>query len=84
MGIRVSDKGVKEKLTLTQLILIYLSSRGCLTLEELEEYTNAKREVLLVTLTRMYKKGLIYRKWRHFSGRKYREYCLKYREEILH
>lgn len=84
MGIRVSDKGVKEKLTLTQLILIYLSNKGCLTLEELEEYTNAKREVLLVTLTRMYKKGLIYRKWRKFGGKKYREYCLKYRDEILH
>jgi predicted transcriptional regulator len=74
---------VKEKLTLTQLILIYLSNRGCLTLEELENLTKAKRSVLLVELTRLHKKGLIYRKWRHFSGRKYREYCLKSRDQIL-
>jgi DNA-binding MarR family transcriptional regulator len=74
---------VKEKMTLTQLILIYLSVRGCLTLEELEEYTGAKRNVLLVTLTRLYQRGLIYRKWRHFSGRKYREYCLKHRDEVI-
>ena len=80
----MSDKGVKEKLTLVQLVLIYLSNRGCLTLEELERYTGAKPGVLLVTLTRLHKKGLIYRKWRRFGGRKYREYCLKYREEILH
>jgi len=75
---------VKEKLTLVQLILIYLSNRGCLTLEELEKYTNAKRNVLLVTLTRLHNKGIIYRKWRRFGGRKYREYCLKYRDEVLH
>jgi predicted transcriptional regulator of viral defense system len=74
---------VKEKMTLTQLILIYLAQRGCLTLEELEKYTNAKRNVLLVTLTRLHKKGLLYRKWRRFGGRKYREYCLKYRDEII-
>ena len=73
----------KGKLSLVQLILIYLSNKGCLTLEELERYTSAKRNVLLVTLTRLHRKGLIYRKWRHFSGRKYREYCLKYRDEIL-
>ena len=75
---------MKDKLTLVQLILIYLSNRGCLTIEELERYTGAKREVLLVTLTRLHQRGLIYRKWRHFSGRKYREYCLKSRDEILH
>jgi predicted transcriptional regulator of viral defense system len=74
---------VKEKMSLVQLILVYLSNRGCLTLEEMEKYTGAKRNVLLVTLTRLHKRGLIYRKWRHFSGRKYREYCLKYRDEIL-
>ena len=73
----------KGKLSLVQLILIYLANKGCLTLEELEELTEAKRNVLLVTLTRLHRKGLIYRKWRHFSGRKYREYCLKYRDEIL-
>jgi predicted transcriptional regulator of viral defense system len=74
---------VKEKMTLTQLILIHLAQRGCLTLEELEKHTNAKRNVLLVTLTRLHKKGLLYRKWRRFGGRKYREYCLKYRDEII-
>jgi DNA-binding MarR family transcriptional regulator len=74
---------VKEKMTLSQLILVYLSNKGCLTLEELEKYTGAKRNVLLVTLTRLHKRGLIYRKWRHFNKRKFREYCLKYRDEIL-
>ena len=74
----------KEKLTITQLIIIYLANRGCLTLEELEKYTGAKRGVLLVTLTRLHAKGVIYRKWRHIGGKKYREYCLKYRDEILH
>ncbi len=73
----------KGKLSLTQLILIYLATRGCLTLEELEKYTGAKRGVLLVTLTRLHARGLIYRKWRRFSGRKYREYCLKSRDQIL-
>ena len=70
-------------MSLVQLILVYLSNRGCLTLEELIKYTGAKQNVLLVTLTRLHKRGLIYRKWRHFSGRKYREYCLKHRDEIL-
>ena len=56
------NERVKEKMSLVQLILIYLSKRGCLTLEELEKYTNADRNVLLVTLTRLHKKGLIYRK----------------------
>ena len=74
---------IKEKMSLSQLILIYLAERGCLTLEELERYTGGKRNVLLVTLTRMHKRGLIYRKWRHFSDRKFREYCLKYRDELL-
>jgi len=74
---------VKEKMTLTQLILVYLSNKGCLTLEELEHYTNTKRNVLLVTLTRMHARGLVYRKWRRFAGRKFREYCLKHRDELL-
>ena len=51
---------IKEKMTLAQLILVYLSNRGCLTLEELERYTNSKRNVLLVTLTRLHQRGLIY------------------------
>jgi predicted transcriptional regulator len=74
---------MKEKLTVTQLILLYLGNRGCLTLEELMKKTDAKKSVLLVTLTRMHKKGIIYRKWRNFGGKKYREYCLKNRDEIL-
>jgi len=74
---------MKGKLSLTQLILIRLSNRGCLTLEELEKYTEAKRGVLLVTLTRLHERDLIYRKWRHFGGRTYREYCMKSRDEIL-
>nr|AAC44106.1 ORF80; Method: conceptual translation supplied by author [Sulfolobus islandicus]BAF62544.1 plrA80 [synthetic construct] len=80
MGSHMSD--LKEKLTLTQLILIRLS-KSCQTLEELERYTGANRNVLLVTLTRLHKKGIIYRKWRRFGGRKYREYCLKSRDELL-
>jgi len=74
---------MRGKPTLVQLVLIHLANRGCLTLEELQRYTGAKPGVLLVTLTRLHKKGVIYRKWRHFSGRKYREYCLKGRDEIL-
>ncbi|WP_353616868.1 hypothetical protein [Sulfolobus sp. S-194] len=31
----------------------------------------------------MAKEGIIYRKWRHVGGRKFGEYCLKYREEIV-
>ena len=78
----MSEK-IKEKMTLAQLILIYLSNKGCLTLEELEKYTNASRRVLLVTLSRLHKRELIYRKWRRFGGRRYREYCLKYRDKLL-
>ena len=74
---------VKDKLSISQLILIYLSNRGCLTLEELAKYTGAKRDVLLVTLTRLHQRGVIYRKWRHIGGKKFREYCLKSREEIV-
>jgi len=74
---------MKEKLTVTQLILLELGNRGCLTLEELMKKTDAKKSVLLVTLTRMHKRGIIYRKWRVFGGKKYREYCLKARDELL-
>jgi len=74
---------MKGKLSLTQLVLIRLADRGCQTLEELERYTGAKRNVLLVTLTRLHQRGLLYRKWRHFGGRTYREYCMKSRDEIL-
>jgi len=73
---------MKRKMTLVQLILIGLSNRGCLTVEELEKYTKAKRNVLLVTLTRLHQRDIIYRKWRHIDGRKVREYCLKQSDEI--
>ena len=74
---------MRGKLSLVQLVLIHLANRGCLTLEELQKYTEAKPGVLLVTLTRLHKKGMIYRKWRHFSGHKIREYCLKSRDQIV-
>ena len=74
---------MKRNITRVQLILIGLANRGCLTLEELERFTKAKRSVLLVELSRLYKRGVIYRKWRHIAGHKIREYCLKGREEIL-
>ena len=74
---------VKDKLSISQLILIYLSNRGCLTLEELQKYTGANRNVLLVTLTRLHQHGVIYRKWRHIAGKKFREYCLKNRDQIV-
>ena len=74
---------MKRNITIVQLILIGLANRGCLTLEELERFTKAKRSVLLVELSRLYKKGLVYRKWRHIAGRKYREYCLKGRDQVL-
>jgi len=72
-----------HKLTIVQLVLIHLANRGCLTLEELEKYTGAGRGALLVTLTRLHQRGIIYRKWRHFGGRRYREYCLKYRDALI-
>ena len=74
---------MKRGITLVQNVLILLANRGCLTLEELENLTKAKESVLLVTLSRLNKRGIIYRKWRHIAGHKVREYCLKHREEIL-
>jgi len=53
-----------------------------MTLEELEEKTETKKNVLLVYLTRLSKRGLITRKWRKIAGIKVREYCLKYRDEL--
>jgi len=49
---------MRHGLTIVQNILIQLANRGCLTLEELEKLTKAKRSVLLVELTRLYKKEL--------------------------
>ncbi|BDC00256.1 DNA-binding protein [Saccharolobus caldissimus] len=70
-----------ERFTLSELILVLLSKQ-CMTLEELEEKTGTKKNVLLVYLTRLSKRGLITRKWRKFAGIKVREYCLKYRDEL--
>lgn len=68
--------GIAMPMTYTEEIILALS-KGCRTLEELQERTGLERGELLVYLSRMYKRGLIYRKWRKFGGRKYREYCLK-------
>ncbi|BAB66352.1 DNA-binding protein [Sulfurisphaera tokodaii str. 7] len=71
-----------ERFTLSELILLSLSRR-CMTLEELQERTGAEKNTLLVYLTRMYKRGIISRQWRKIAGIRVREYCLKYRDEIL-
>ncbi|MCY0882801.1 MAG: DNA-binding protein [Acidianus infernus] len=69
-------------LTKTEKILLALS-QGCRTLEALEKKTGISREELLVYLTRLHKRGIIYRKWQRYGGRKFREYCLKKREELI-
>jgi predicted transcriptional regulator len=71
-----------QKLQNTEKILIILS-HGCATLESLEEKTRIPRGELLVYLTRLYKRGLVHRKWQKYGGKKFREYCLKYRDEVL-
>jgi len=71
-----------QKLQNTEKILIILS-HGCVTLEGLEEKTRIPRGELLVYLTRLYKRDLIYRKWQKYGGKKFREYCLKGKDEIL-
>jgi len=70
-------------LTGTQKLLMALAKYGCLTVEELEQKTGLKRERIIYYMYRLHKRGLISRKWRHIGGRKYREYCLKYKDEIL-
>ena len=75
------EKEFLERFTLSELILVLLSKQ-CMTLEELEEKTETKKNVLLVYLTRLSKRGLITRKWRKIAGIKVREYCLKYRDEL--
>jgi len=54
-----------------------LSNKYCLSLEELEKLTGVKRNVLLVVLSRLAKKGVITRTWGSFAGKRYRKYCLK-------
>jgi len=66
----------------TQKLLLALSD-GCKTLEELEEKTGLSKERIIYYMYRYKEKGVIYRKWRHIGGRKYREYCLKKKEQLL-
>jgi len=70
-----------QKLQDAEKILIILS-HGCATLERLQEKTGIPKGELLVYLTWLYKRGLIYRKWQKYGGKKFREYCLKNKEEI--
>ena len=70
-----------QKLQDAEKILIILS-HGCATLECLQEKTGIPKGEPLVYLTRLYKRGLIYRKWQKYGGKKFREYCLKNKEEI--
>ncbi|ADX82922.1 DNA-binding protein [Sulfolobus islandicus] len=71
-----------ERFTLSELILLSLSRR-CMTVEELQNKTGADKNSLLVYLTRLHKRGIITRHWRKIAGIKVREYCLKYREELI-
>jgi len=67
----------KPKLRVRDRILIVLSKKHCLSLEELEKYTGVGRRALLVNLSRLVKAGLVTRTWGSFGGKKYRKYCLK-------
>jgi len=67
----------KPKLRVRDRILIVLSKKHCLSLEELEKYTGVGRRALLVNLSRLVKAGLVSRTWGSFGGKKYRKYCLK-------
>ncbi|MCI4408460.1 MAG: hypothetical protein JHC26_05165, partial [Thermofilum sp.] len=55
--------GWKEKLRARDRVLIVLSKKHCLSLEELEELTGLPRKRLLVTLSRLTKAGIITRTW---------------------
>jgi len=67
----------RDKLSAQNRVLMVLSNKYCLSLEELERYTGVKRNVLLVVLHRLAKKGIITRTWGKFGGKRYRKYCLK-------
>ena len=66
-----------ENLRIRDRILIVLARKYCLSLEELEEHTGVRREVLKVYLSRLTHQGIITRTWGSFGGKKYRKYCLK-------
>jgi len=76
---------VKRRLTYTQLILMVMTSSpgSCVTVEELQQKTGLKRETIILYLHRLYERGIISRHWRHLSDRKVREYCLKYKDNLL-
>ena len=76
---------VKERLTGTQLILMALMSNpgNCITIDELVQKTGLKRERIILYLHRLHKRGIITRHWRHLKSGKVREYCLKYKEQLL-
>lgn len=76
---------IKRKYTLTQLILMILATApgNCASLNELQEKTSASKNTLLVYLTRLANKGVIYRRWTNQSGKMVRLYCLKYKRELL-
>jgi len=58
-------------------ILIVLSRKHCLSLEELEKHTGVKRDILKVYLSQLARQGIVTRSWGSFGGKKYRKYCLK-------
>jgi len=76
---------VKRQLTGTQLILMAImnSPGNCITVDELVAKTGLKRERIILYLHRLNKRGIISRHWRHIGGRKVREYCLKYKDELI-
>ena len=76
---------VKRRMTYTQLILMIMSTSpgACTTVEELQEKTGLKRETIILYLHRLHERGIITRHWRYLSNRKIREYCLKYKDELI-
>jgi predicted ArsR family transcriptional regulator len=78
---------LRDKLTITQRILIVLARYYCLDLDELSRRTGVDKETLKVYLSRLARKGVVTRRWRHLKvsiggdGREHdfkrREYCLK-------
>jgi len=76
---------VKRRLTYTQLILMTMmaSPGNCTTIEELEAKTGLKRQTIILYLFRLHQRGIISRHWRHLKSGKVREYCLKYKDQLL-
>jgi len=76
---------VKNRLTGTQLILMAMtqSPGNCITIDELIQKTGLKRERIILYLHRLHERGIISRHWRHLKSGKVREYCLKYKDQLL-